>query len=123
MGMFFTKDNKPFYSPTSQEEDGNELILTKTSGNPIKVESSPVELLPNIYTVLGNVKKKIQITRLLSLSKEYVETYSGEFTILKGGSVVFPVSVRWEQEPNFSEVGYTYQFEIKNGIGRFVKVK
>lgn len=123
MGMFFAKDNKPFFSPTTSEGDGRELVSTGCSGVPIQVSSSPQELLPNVYNVLGNVKSVVVISRLVSLSRNYVETYSGEFTIRKGGSVLFPSTVKWVEEPDFSKVGYTYQFEIKNGIGRFIKVR
>ena len=123
MGMFFTKNNKPFFSPTTSEDDGQELVSIKCSGVPIQTSSSPQELLPNIYNVLGNVKDVVVISKLVSLSRNYVETYSGEFTIRKGGSVVFPSTVKWVEKPDFSKVGYTYQFEIKNGIGRFIKVR
>lgn len=123
MGMFFTKNSKPFFSPTTSEDDGQELVSTRYSGVPIQANSSPQELLPNVYNVLGNVKSAVVISRLVSLSRDYVETYSGEFTIRKGGSVTFPSTVKWVEKPDFSSVGYTYQFEIKNGIGRFIKVK
>lgn len=120
MGMFFTKDDKPYFSPDQKLE--TEIKTEASQGYRIVVETKPEQLLPNKYYLFGEVKSAINIQRLLSYSKEYLEVYAGEFTLKRGGSVKFPSIIRWATEPDF-KVGYTYQFEIKNGIGQFIKVR
>lgn len=121
MGSFYTRDNIPYFSP----EQGIEYQL-KTSQNvglEIKIESSPRELDPDIYYNFGTVSGKVVISRLNSRIRTHVETYEGEFTVVEGGSVVFPSQVKWVETPDFSESGYLYQFRIYNGIGTFHKIK
>lgn len=120
MGMFFTKDGRPYFSPDQKSE--TEIKTEASQGNRIIVDTKPEQLLPNKFYLFGEVRTAISIQRLLSYSKEYLEVYAGEFTLKRGGSVKFPSIVRWVEEPEF-KVGYTYQFEIKNGIGQFIKVK
>lgn len=121
MGAFYSKNNRPYFSP----EDGIEYeIRTEESLGPdMVIESEPVELKPHKYYSFGTVSKHIKIARLQVVTTKYLETYAGEFTIAEGGKVTFPSVVRWTEEPKFDEVGFTYQFEIKNGIGKFVKVQ
>lgn len=118
--MFFVEDNRPYFSP-----DGNvkaEIKTEMSQGFEIVVNTKPEQLVPNKYYLFGFINTPIVIRQFVSYSRNHVETYSGEFTVVKGGSVKFPSSVKWVEEPNFEE-GYTYQFEIKNGIGHFLKVK
>lgn len=121
MGKFYEKDRKPYYSPGEDLE--YEIKTSNDLGLEIKVESNPQELLPGFYYNLGIVTKKLTISRLQSLSKTHVETYSGEFVIGVKGSVTFPSQVKWVGgTPNFSEEGALYQFSIVNGIGTYNKV-
>lgn len=121
MGMFFTQDNKPYFGV--DREHAYEIKTDESYGLKVVVAAKPTSLAPNKFYLLGVVTSAVKITRLSSYSREYLETYAGEFTIGEGGSVEFPSSIKWTGEPNFSEVGYTYQFEIRNGIGHFIKVK
>ena len=121
MGAFYSKEGRPFFSPDTKQEF--EIKTDATLGPRFEVEPNPTELEPNCYYNFGTVSSKIKITRLKTLSPDHLETYEGEFTIGSGGSVEFPKVVRWVVRPNFSEVGSTYQFLIKNGIGTFIEVK
>lgn len=121
MGSFLVKNNRPYFSPDGKKE--LEIKTEEGEGSRIEVKNIPTELQPNRYYNFGKVTTKISILRLVSNTTEFVETYSGEFTIGKGGEVKLPAAIRWVEKPEFSEEGYTYQFEIKNGIGKFVKVQ
>lgn len=119
MGTFFTKDKTPYFSP-----DGTEEFELKTSQNlGILIENVPVpeSLKPNVYYNFGVLSKAEQILKLERYSTERLEEYSGEFTIAEGGSIQFPSVIRWAKWPDFSDIGFTYQFNIKNGIGTFIK--
>lgn len=121
-GTFLVKDNQPYFKP----EEGIEVEIKTENNNGLEiiVDSNPGELKPNKYYNFGTVCNFLKINKLLSYSKTHVETYAGEFTIGEGGQVRFPAVVRWVGGyPYFSEVGYTYQFEIKNGIGQYIKVQ
>lgn len=124
MGVFFCENNLPYFSP-----DGKNKFEIKTSQNPgakIRVESNPSSLEPNTYYEFGVVSSEIRILKLDTYKNcldPYLEEYAGDFTIAEGGKVVFPSVIRWTKQPEFNEVGTTYQFHIRNGIGTFNEVK
>lgn len=121
MGIFLSKNKLPFFKADTESPEV-EIKTSTNLGYRIRVISNPEQLEPYIHYVLGIVTSPVKIFNLVSYSSEYLETYSGEFTIGQGGSVVFPSSIRWSEEPIF-EKGYTYQFTIKNGIGSYIKVR
>ena len=121
MGVFFSQDGKPFFSPDNQQN--LEIVTDSTSGPRIVVDPNPSELLPNRYYQFGKVQSEVKILRLKSFSKDHVETYKGEFEIGPGGSVKFPGSIRWHSYPEFTCVGSIYKFVIENGIGVFIEFK
>lgn len=122
MGTFFTKNNRPFFSP--KEDVEFEIKTEERSGAAIIVDSDPQELIPNKFYIFGTVSKALKILKLLSHTNEYVEEYAGEFTIAEGGSVKFPGIIRWVGgTPDFSKAGHTYQFRILNGIGQYLDVE
>ena len=121
MGMFFSKEGRPYFSPDGKQQ--LEIQTAATLGPRLMVEANPTELDPNCYYNFGKIESRVQITRLRTLSTDHVETYEGEFEIGLGGSVEFPAVVRWVTTPDFSREGSTYQFTIKNGIGTFIELK
>ena len=121
MGIYFSKNNLPYFKADS---DSPELELKTSQNVGFKIENviNPNMLEPFIFYQFGTITTPVRIFKFVSYSKENVETYIGEFTIGPGGSISFPSSIRWSQEPKFEE-GFTYQFTIINGIGSYIKVK
>lgn len=96
------------------EPDGNGKG-TLVEDRPLIVESTSVELQPDIYQVYGEVDR-LEIT-LVEKEDGRLHEYTFEF-IPRGGFTEMQITpeVKWVQEPEFSE-GRVHQVSIVRGVG------
>lgn len=106
-----------FNSVVNQVRDNRDAIKTKA---PLVTRVShigwgEVSVTPNVMHVWNRVTGVLTLTLEEDASTEYNE-YMMEMTMGEEGSVVFPRSVRWAEEPDFT-TGNTYCISIVDNLG------
>lgn len=106
-----------FNSVVHQVRDNRDAIkkkapmVTKMSHD----ETGEVTISPNVMHVWNRVTGVLTLTLEEDASTEYNE-YMLEITMGEGGTVAFPVGVRWAEEPDFA-AGNTYCVSIVDNLG------
>ena len=124
-GMFCTSDEGfPIFVPQDKNgicdrSEASAVVTDSTRGLKVRIDSHPTCLYPNEYLIMGEVSDNIEISSLIpSVIEDRIDVYEGEFTLVKGGNVTFPSTIKWSwnSETSYSR-GATYQFRIVNGLG------
>lgn len=125
-GKFYVNNNNiPCFSLDQENPIEEEIITRVISGMKLVVNSSPEELVPGQYLYIGTISSFVKFTKIVSYTRDYVETYAGEFRLAPGASISFPSSVIWDENSsrgiygNLKSTG-TYQYIIQNGLGRLI---
>lgn len=121
-GKFYVNNsNIPCFSVDQESPIEEEIVTRIIPGMKIVVNSSPRELIPGQYLYIGTISSLVKFTKIVSYTRDYVETYAGEFRLAPGASIIFPSSITWDENSysNLKSTG-TYQYIIQNGLGRLI---
>lgn len=121
-GKFYVNNNNiPCFSVDRENPIEEEIVTRVIPGMKIVVNSSPRELIPGQYLYIGTIPSFVKFTKIVSYTRDYVETYAGEFRLAPGASIAFPSSITWDENSygDLKSTG-TYQYIIQNGLGRLV---
>lgn len=125
-GMFCTSDEGvPIFVPQNKNgvcdrSEASTVVTDITRGLKVRVDSHPTCLYPNEYLIMGEVSDDIRINSLVpgTTVEDRIDVYEGEFTLVEGGNVTFPSTIKWSWNSVTSySRGTTYQFRIVNGLG------
>ena len=121
-GKFYVNNNNiPCFSLDQENPIEEEIITRVISGMKLVVNSSPEKLVPGQYLYIGTISSFVKFTKIISYTRDYVETYAGEFRLAPGASIAFPPSIIWDENSygNLKSTGF-YQYIIQNGLGRLI---
>ena len=110
-----------FNAVVSQIRTNRDNVATKAERIPVMEHDAGgyVTLEPNILHVWRNATEDITLTLGDAVEGQYNE-YMIELTLSGNTAVVFPETIRWAEEPDFT-AGNTYHISIVNNFGVYAE--